>query len=75
MSAIDPNAPTIIVAPSLRMRALAFVGRVVHVGFVFTPAVEDLVSEFAIALQYALRLHGLGVVLDPAAGGWKVVRR
>lgn len=69
------EAVTVIVAPSTRMRALAFVGRVAHVGFVFTPEVEELVAEFAILLQWALRLHGLDVVNDPSVNGWRVVRR
>jgi hypothetical protein len=70
-----PNDPTIEVTPSTQYRALAFVGRVCHVGFIFTPDVEELTSEFAVMIQYALRMHKLAVVLDVGAGGWRVVRR
>jgi hypothetical protein len=75
MKTPSPNDPTIEVTPSTQYRALAFVGRVCHPGFIFTPAVEELVAEFAVMLQYALRMHRLAVVLDVSAGGWRVVRR
>jgi hypothetical protein len=70
-----PNDPTIEVTPSTQYRALAFVGRVCHVGFIFTPAVEELIEPFAVMLQYSLRVHQLDVVHDLAAGGWRVIRR
>jgi hypothetical protein len=69
-----PNDPTIEVTPSTQYRALAFVGRVLHVGFLITPAVEELIEPFGVMLQYALRLHGLDVVQEPGVG-WRVVRR
>lgn len=74
MKAPNPNAVTVTVAPSIRVRALAFVGRCVHVGFIFTPAVQELVETFAIMLPWALRKHGLEVV-EESAVGWRVVQR
>lgn len=66
---------TIEVKPNARLRALAFVRDVAKVGFVVTPEVERQIEDFAIYVPRAMREYGRDVVLDPSAGGWKVVRR
>lgn len=69
------TADTVEATPDERVRALAFVHSVAHVGFVITPSIEEEVEPFAIQLPWAFRKYGRDVVRDPSVGGWRVVRR